>query len=293
MQKNNPLRRSWASDAEEAIAAKIPETSVGEAAPHPAENPRETLDTLFGGQLRLYQSSKGYRVSLDAVLLAHFVSLTGTEKIVDLGTGNAVIPLILALLHASISITGVELQESMRYRAHRNIRLNGFAGRVNIARGDVRSIEQLGPQGSFDAVTCNPPYRNPRNGRLSLDAEKKVARHEMHGTLDDFIRAGAYLLAAKGRMALVYRGERIVDLLQAMRCFDVEPKRLRLVHSFLDGPASLVLVEGRKGSRSGMKTLAPLIVYDTRNAYTAEVEKMLAGGHLKTGPVLRVESSGG
>jgi tRNA1(Val) A37 N6-methylase TrmN6 len=283
MQKKKQRRRPAVNDAEPPIMAKLTEYFSGVAALDEPENPADTLDTLFGGKLRLYQSRNGYRFSLDAVLLAYFAAVGGAEKIADLGTGNAVIPSILAYLYPSVLIAGLELQDNMLRRARRNIGLNGFAARVEIISGDVRAIEQLARQGSFDAVTCNPPYRSPRSGRLSPDTERNLARHQIEGTLDDFIRAAAYLLAAKGRLAVVYRAERMVDLLQTMQRFDVEPKRLRLVHAFAGAEASLVLVEGRKGSRSGLAALPPLIVYEKPKMYTSEVEQMLAGGPMPPG----------
>lgn len=255
----------------------LTENLSGLAALDEPGNPAETLDTLFGGKLKLYQSRNGYRFSVDAVLLACFATVGHAGKIADLGAGNAVIPLILAYLYPAASIAGFELQKDMVDRACRNIVLNGFAARVRIINGDVRSIERLAQPGSFDAVTCNPPYRKCGGGRLSFNREKKLARHELQGRLDDFIRAGAYLLRARGRMALVYRAERTVELFQTMRRFDVEPKRLRWVHSFVGAEASLVLVEGRKRSRSGLNVLPPLVVYEKRGTYTAELERMLAG----------------
>lgn len=272
--------RSAEARAGESISARLTENLCGLAALDHPENPAETLDTLFGGKLKLYQSRNGYRFSVDAVLLACFATVGRARKIADLGAGNAVIPLILAYLYPAASIAGFELQKEMVGRACRNILLNGFAGRVGIINGDVRSIERLAQPGSFDAVTCNPPYRKCGGGRLSPNSEKKLARHELLGKLDDFIRAGAYLLRPRGRMALVYLAERTVELFQKMRRFDVEPKRLRWVHSFAGAEASLVLVEGRKRSRSGLNVLPPLVMYEKRATYTAELEQMLAGVRL-------------
>jgi tRNA1(Val) A37 N6-methylase TrmN6 len=237
----------------------------------------ETLDALFEGKLGLFQAHSGYRFSLDALLLAHFVNCRRGEKIADLGTGNGVIALILAYLHSSLSITGVEIQPSMVDRACRNVQMNGFRERVTIRRGDVRDIQEtFGPE-SFAAVICNPPYRRMTSGRISPNAERKIARHEIAAGLADFLRAGAYLLPIRGRIALVYPALRVVDLLQSMRNANLEPKRLRMVHSFADAKASLVLVEGVKGGRSGIKILAPLLIYKKGKQYTNEVEDMLAG----------------
>ena len=237
----------------------------------------ETLDTLFEGKLKLFQGRSGYRFSLDALLLAHFVTCRRSEKIADLGTGNGVIALILAYLHSSLSITGVETQLSMIDRASRNVRLNEFQERVTISQADVANIQKTFSPESFAAVVCNPPYRRTTSGRISPNVEKKIARHEIAAGLADFLRAGAYLLPIKGRIALVYPALRVVDVLQSMRNANLEPKRLRMVHSFADTKAVLVLTEGVKGARSGIEVLSPLIVYQQGKQYTADVETMLAG----------------
>jgi tRNA1(Val) A37 N6-methylase TrmN6 len=237
----------------------------------------ETLDVLFEGKLKLFQGRRGYRFSLDALLLAHFMTCRRGETIADLGTGNGVIALTLAYFHSSLSIRGVEIQLSMVDRASRNARMNGFQERVTISQADVRNIQETFSPESFAAVVCNPPYRQTTSGRISPDVERKIARHEIAAGLADFLRAGAYLLPIKGRIAMVYPALRIVDLLQSMRSANLEPKRLRMVHSFADTKASLVLVEAVKGGRSGSEALSPLIVYKKGKQYTTEVEAMLAG----------------
>lgn len=236
-----------------------------------------TLDALFKGQLRILQSRKGYRFSLDAVLLATFASPRGAEKVVDLGAGSGVVSLILAKLHPSLAVTGLEIQETMVTWAQKSARLNQLASRVAILQCDVRRIAKVLPPGEADLVVCNPPYRKPASGRVSPDAEKRIARHEIAGGLIDFVQAGAYLLRVNGRMAVVYPAVRTVDLLAAMRAAGLEPKRLRMVYSFAGAEASLVLVEGAKGGRSGMKILAPLVIYEKGKQYGAEVASILAG----------------
>src|SRR5262245_13858650 len=237
----------------------------------------ETLDIIYGGKLKLFQDRKGYRFSLDSLLLAHFVSCRRGEKIADLGTGNGVIALTLAHLHSSLSITGVEIQPSMVDRATRNVRMNGFQERIAITRADVRNIQKTLSPESFAAVVCNPPYRRPTSGRISPNSERKVARHEIAAGLADFLRAAAYLLPIKGKIAIVYPALRVVDLIQSMRNINLEPKRLRMVHSFADTKASLVLVDAVKGGRSGSETLSPLVVYREGKQYTTEIEVMLSG----------------
>lgn len=237
----------------------------------------ETLDALFDGRVSLYQGRLGYRVSIDALLLAHFVSVRRGETIVDLGAGNGVLCLALAYLHPSASLTGVELQASMVERAERNVRLNSLDGRVKIIPGDVRGKSHALRPGSFDVAVSNPPYRKPGSGRISAHDEKRIARHEFHGDLSAFLRAGAFLLRNKGRMALVYLAPRSADLILAMRHAGIEPKRLRMVHSSPAAEASLILLEGVKGGRPGLRVLAPLQIYGRGKDYSGEVKRMIKG----------------
>jgi tRNA1Val (adenine37-N6)-methyltransferase len=237
----------------------------------------ETLDALFGGDLQLYQKKQGYRFSVDSILLADFATIRSGNKVIDLGTGNGVLPLILAYRYPSILITGIEIQRHMADRAARNIRLNGYEDRIVIAQMDIAlTIERFKAE-SFDSVICNPPYRQATSGRLSLSSEKQIARHELKATLDDFVRAAAFLLKNKGSFACIHLGDRTVDLVSAMRSAGLEPKRLRTVHAFSDAKASMVLVEAVKGGRKGVDILPPLIIYDSAKNYTAELNAIAAG----------------
>ncbi|HWH77158.1 MAG TPA: methyltransferase, partial [Candidatus Binatus sp.] len=143
----------------------------------------ETCDALFDGQLRLFQSRSGYRFSLDALLLAGFVTVKPNDKFADLGTGSGIVPLLLARREKNISIVAVECQGALVERAKRNVRLNHLADQIEIVRGDVRRIGAVAQPETFDAVVFNPPYRKPGSGRLSPNDEKQIARHEINGDL--------------------------------------------------------------------------------------------------------------
>ncbi|MEE8077094.1 MAG: tRNA1(Val) (adenine(37)-N6)-methyltransferase [Candidatus Binatia bacterium] len=237
----------------------------------------ETLDTLFRGKLVVIQAKRGYRFSLDAVLLAHFVEIKGKERIMDLGSGSGVIALILAAQNPSVQVVGLEVQERMVDRAMRSVALNHLNGRVEIVRGDVRSFRKNFTPQKFDLAVANPPYRRLKSGRVNPDPERYVARHEIEASLPDFLNGGSYLLRRGGRITLVYPAARATDLITAMRQADLEPSRLRFVHSFQDAPASLVLAEGIKGSRSELEIMQPLVVYAKRKQYTDEMNAIFAG----------------
>jgi tRNA1Val (adenine37-N6)-methyltransferase len=237
----------------------------------------ETLDTLIDGKLRLYQSRAGYRFSLDALLLAHFVTVKRGDRVVDLGAGNGPIALLLSHWHPSASLAGLEVQADMAARAKRSVALNRLDDRVEIVSGDLREIGSIFTASSSHVVVSNPPFRSASSGRISPNREKQWARHEIKGGLTDFIAAAAYLLRPKGRLALIYSAERAVELLVSLRRAGLEPKRLRWVHSFASDAALLVLTEAVKGGRSGVGVEPPLVIYRNGKEYTAEAANIVAG----------------
>jgi len=236
---------------------------------------KETLDELSIGGLKLYQAEQGYRFSLDPVLLARFVQVRAGGRIVDLGTGSGVIPLLLARLCADTDLLGVELQPQMADRASRNVALNGLQERIQILEGDLRQVRQLLPVASADLVVANPPYRPLGSGRISPADERAKARHEIAGGLQDFIAAAGWLLKNGGCFATIYLAERLPELISQLLACGIEPKRLRMVHPRPQEPARMVLVEGRKAGRPGLAVEPPLYIYAGEGRdYTAEVLAM-------------------
>ncbi|MBU1745007.1 MAG: methyltransferase [Proteobacteria bacterium] len=234
----------------------------------------ETVDGILVGRLRLIQRKRGYRFSLDALLIAHFTDLRNGDDLIDLGTGSGIIALILAQRFRCGRVLGIEIQDELVAIAKRNVVLNGLAGRIEIRRGDVRFPETLcGPQ-SFSAAVFNPPYRRLRSGRTNADPEKAVARHEIEGTVADFLTAAVYALRPEGRVYAIYPAVRMVELIARMRECRIEPKRLRLVHSRLDGGGEFVLAEGVKGGREGLNVAPPLFIYQDAGGYTPEMEEI-------------------
>ncbi len=235
--------------------------------------PDETLDDLTIGGLKILQAKNGYRFSLDPVLLNGFISGVRDCRVLDLGTGNGIIPLLLSARNEALSIAGVEVQQAMAERAGRTMALNGLEASVQIIQGDIRALPFDGLEAAaFEVVTANPPYRAPDTGRVAPDDERGMARHELAGGLDTFLRAADSMLKTGGSFYVVYLAERLAELLTGMASFKLEPKRLRCVHSRAGQPASLVLVEGRKNGRPGMQVESPLVVYEGEGRdYTDEV----------------------
>ena len=234
----------------------------------------ETLDTLFGGRLRILQKKGGYRFSIDALLLAHFAEPRSKDRIIDLGTGCGIMPLIIAFHKKTGKIAGVEIQPSLADLARRNAALNRLSTRIKILEKDLRDLEGKNVRGIFDLVLSNPPYRKVGAGRVNPRLEKALARHEFKATLQDVLRAARYLLKEKGRLAMIYPASRAAELIQEMRQIHLEPKRLQFVHSHLKEEARLVMVEGFKEGRAQVRVLPPLVVYDSAGNYTPEAREL-------------------
>lgn len=234
-------------------------------------NQDETLDDLILGSFSLYQARAGYRFSLDAVLLAHFVNLDKVRSAADLGTGSGVIMTLMAARSPEIKLIGLELQEDQVERARRSVRLNGLEERISIRQGDVRQVtEYIEPQ-SVELAVSNPPFRKKGEGRISKNSEQAVARHELYGDLSDFVKGASRILISGGRLAMIQRPERFVELMQLFRETGIAPSRLRWVHSFVHSRAGLFLLEGVNKKSAGLAVLPPLIIYEKPGVYSEEI----------------------
>lgn len=216
----------------------------------------ETIDSFLNGKLQIIQSRQGYRFSVDALLLAEFVSVRSEDIVVDLGAGCGIISLFLAVKSKVGLIVGIELQEELASQAQRNIVLNKLEKKIAIIRGDLRHLP-MGPAFAH-VVVCNPPYRRQKSGRINPDFSKAIARHELSTKLDDILTAGKALLKPGGRLALIYPANRLAEIFAKMRIQEVEPKRLQIVFPNSSSYAKLAMIEGRLLGKSGLKILPPL-----------------------------------
>jgi tRNA1Val (adenine37-N6)-methyltransferase len=229
------------------------------------------LNNLFAGRLNLYQYTNGYRFSIDTVLLAAFARERLRGSVADLGTGSGVLPILLARSEVVSALTGFEIQPELAALAQRNIALNNLHQRVSIEQADIQKIRELSPAGSFDAVITNPPFYELGRGRINPDSQDAAARHELLATLHDFISAAAYLVKNGGKFCAIFPAGRSTDLLCTMREKRIEPKTVRCVHSRLEEPAVMLLVEGVKNAGSQTTILPPLIIYSEGQTYSPEV----------------------
>ncbi len=234
-----------------------------------------TLDTIR--DIKLYQNKKGYRFSVDAMLLYSFVHLRRTGRIADLGAGSGIIGILLARKYPESHLTLVEVQSSLARLAEKNAKLNSLDDRVIVMQSNIKDLgagcESLAAN-SFDLVVSNPPFRRQKTGLISPIDEKAIARHEIKLKLPDLVKAACYMLRDKGRFCIIYHPSRLVELIEVLRKKKMEPKRLRFVHSNIQTEAKMVLVEAVKNGRAEMKIENPLFLYKERGVYTDEMKKL-------------------
>jgi tRNA1(Val) A37 N6-methylase TrmN6 len=238
----------------------------------------ERLDYLLAEDLKIIQSPSVFAFSLDAVLLSKFVYVPIQKgNIVDLCSGNGVIPLLLST-RTKGKVTGVEIQERLYDMAMRSFEYNGLSHRLHMIHGDIKDMpEQLG-HGKFDVVTCNPPYfATPKRDEINENEHLAIARHEILCTLEDAIRVSSQLVRQGGKVAFVHRPGRFLEMMTLMRKYRLEPKRIRFVHPKLKKEANTLLVEAIKDGQPDLKILPPLIVYNDNNEYTEELKEILYG----------------
>lgn len=235
----------------------------------------ESVESLCGGRLRVIQKKRGYRYTIDSLLLAGFVEPRETDRILELGAGSAVISLLLAHRLPLLRVTAVELQAGLAEMARRSVSLNGLEDRVTVLRGDIREAGAFLDAQAWDAAVFNPPYRKTGTGRVNPREEKALSRHEIAGSVTDFLRAAFRALRPGGRVCLIYPGSRMVEVLHGMRSMRLEPKRLRMVHSKPGSKGEFVLAEGVKGGGEELNVLPPLFIYGEKGAYSEEMETLL------------------
>ncbi|WP_096203267.1 tRNA1(Val) (adenine(37)-N6)-methyltransferase [Bacillus sp. FJAT-45350] len=238
----------------------------------------ERMDFLLDEKMKIIQSSNVFSFSVDAVLLARFAYVPIRKgKIIDLCTGNGVIPLILST-RSKANIYGVEIQERLFDMARRSVEVNELGDQLEMVRADLNELPKVITSQQFDVVTCNPPYFETTSEKdQNENPHFAIARHEIYCTLEDVIRVSSKLLRQKGKLAIVHRPERLTDIMLYMRKYKIEPKRIQLVHPRVDKDANMVLVEGSKDGQAGVTCLPPIYVYGKDQAYTEEFKQIYYG----------------
>jgi len=237
----------------------------------------ERLDDLLTHRLRIIQSPQVFSFSMDAVLLARFAGVPPRGRVLDLCTGNGVVPLLLSTRTAA-RIDGVEIQPRLADMAARSVRLNGLEDRITIVEGDLRTYHMDAGYGVYDAVTVNPPYMPANTGDRNANPHYAAARHEIHCTLDDVAAACARLVRTGGRVSMVHRPSRLAEIIGTLQRHRLEPKRIRFVHPRADAEANMILIEATRDGKPEVRLLPPLIVYDANGSYVPELLNIYFGG---------------
>ena len=239
----------------------------------------EQTDTLLNGNT-IIQDKDSFMFGIDAVLLADFAvkGVRAGDSVIDLGTGNGILPLLMEKSCKASAFTGLEIQKKSAELAFRSVELNGLESKINIVQGDLKNVDSLFSKHSFNIVVSNPPYALVTQGKQNERDEKTIARHEVLCTLEDVVAAADYLLHTHGKFFMIHRPERLGQIFTALAKFNLEPKQLQLIQPFADQAANLVLIEARKNSQPGIKMLPSLIVR-TRNengepVYTKEFSRI-------------------
>lgn len=232
---------------------------------------KERLDTLQRNGYVIIQNPEKFCFGMDAVLLSGFAKAGKGSRVLDLGTGTGIIPILMEAKTKALHLTGLEIQEESADMARRSVQLNGLTGKIDVVTGDIKEAGRLFPAASFDVITCNPPYMIGQHGLTNPDAPKAIARHELLCTLEDVLQAASVLLRPGGHFYMVHRPFRLAEILNGCVQYKLEPKRMQLVYPYVDKEPNMVLLEAVRGGRPRMTVEKPLIVYQAPGVYTPEI----------------------
>ena len=232
----------------------------------------ERIDDLEFKNLKVIQNKNGFCFGMDAVLLSDFAkNIKRNAKVLDLGTGTGIIPILLCGKTELKKIIGVEIQEEVAKMAKKSILLNSLEGRFEILNCNIKELNKIYKKQTFDVIVTNPPYKKQDSGIVNENEKKVISRHEITANLEDFIKIAKDLLKDKGEIYMVHRPERLVDILELMRKYRIEPKVLKMVCPNKNKEPNLVLIKGVKNAKPFLKIEKNLYVYDTENKYTKEI----------------------
>ncbi len=231
----------------------------------------ERIDDLQRNQYKIIQDPNRFCFGMDAVLLSGFAKAKEGDKVLDLGTGTGIIPLLMEAKTKASHLTGLEIQPESADMAARSVKLNNLTDKIEIITGDIKEAARLFGAASFDVVTCNPPYMTEHHGLTNPQAPKAIARHEILCTLEDIISQSAKLLKPGGNFFMVHRPFRLSEIIVLMHQYKLEPKRMQLVYPYVDKEPNMVLIEGCRGGKPRMTVEKPLIVYKEPGVYTDEI----------------------
>ena len=232
---------------------------------------KERLDDLNLKGYQIIQDPERFCFGMDAVLLSGFANIKKGEKVLDLGTGTGIIPILLAGKTNGEHFTGLEIQPESADMAARSVQYNHLEEKISIVTGDIKDASNIFGASSFDVITTNPPYMIDDHGLKNEADAKTIARHEVLCTLDDTLVQSARILKQSGRFYMVHRPFRLAEIFAKMVAYGIEPKRMQLVYPHINKEPNMVLIEGYRGGKSRITIEKPLIVYNENGTYTDEI----------------------
>lgn len=235
----------------------------------------EINDLVYFKNIKIVQDKDYFNFSLDSILLPNFVDITKkTKMILDMCTGNAPIPLILST-KTDAKIYAVELQREVYNLAKETIKINKLDNQIVLINNNIKNLKKIFNSETFDIITCNPPYfKKKEDSIINENIVKSIARHEIEMELEDVMLISKALLKNEGSLVLVHRTDRLIEIIELMRKHNIEPKRMRLIYPKINTESNLVLIDGRKNGKKGLKILPPLYIHNDDNSYTKEVLEM-------------------
>lgn len=235
----------------------------------------ERIDDLQLNNLKIIQNKDGFCFGIDAVLLSDFAKdIRNNSKVLDLGTGTGIIGILLCAKTNLSKIYGIDIQKDVCDMALRSIKLNNLENKFEIINTNIKDLQNIFDESSFDAIVSNPPYKKDNSGLKNDSETKLISRHEITASLEDFISVSSKLLKNNGSIYMVHRPERLSDLFYLLKKYNLEPKKLRLVQSYQDSKPKLILVKATKNAKSFLNIEEPLIIYNKDGLYTNEIFKI-------------------
>lgn len=234
----------------------------------------ERLDDLERNGYQIIQNPTKFCFGMDAVLLSGFARAKKGSKVLDLGCGTGIIPILMEAKTQAGHLTGLEIQEESADMARRSVLLNGLENKIDIVTGDIKEAGSLFDAASFDVITCNPPYMIEQHGLTNPEDAKAIARHEILCTLEDVIAQAAGLLRPGGNFFMVHRPFRLAEIMVLLHDYKLEPKRMQMVYPYVDKEPNMVLVEANRGGNPRIKVEKPLIIFREPGVYMPEIREI-------------------
>lgn len=236
----------------------------------------EQLDDLQLNGIKLIQNPDWFCFGVDAVLLSDYASksIKKDSSVLDLCSGNGIIPILLSQKSSASHITGLELQKPVEEMAERSVKYNNLQNKISMVCGDLKDAAEIFGKSSFQYITCNPPYKEAGGGLLTNTDITAIARHEIMCSLEDVVRVSSILLEPRGKLCMIHRPERLAEVIYIMKKYRLEPKRMRFIHSYANKSPVMFLIESARCGNPKLFIDPPLYIYERTGVYSSEINRI-------------------